>query len=42
MTQAVIEAARWFEIVLYDHIVIGRGGHVSMKEAGGLGFEKSV
>lgn len=41
MTQAVIEAAKWFEIVLYDHIIVSRAGHVSLLATGGP-FEKTL
>ncbi|WP_066963257.1 JAB domain-containing protein [Rhizorhabdus dicambivorans] len=35
-TRAVAEAARLFDIVLHDHIVIGRGGYRSLREEGYL------
>jgi DNA repair protein RadC len=41
ITQAVIEAAKFFDIVLHDHIIVGRAGHISLRATGGL-FEKSV
>jgi DNA repair protein RadC len=40
ITQAVIEAAKWFEIVLHDHIIVSRAGHVSLLATGGA-FEKT-
>lgn len=37
LTRAVVEAARLMDIEVLDHLVIGRGEYVSMKERG-LGF----
>ena len=34
MTGQVVEAARALGITVHDHLVIGRGGHVSFREAG--------
>lgn len=35
-TRAVAEAARLFDIILHDHIVIGRSGHCSLRDQGYL------
>lgn len=35
-TRAVVEAARLFDIILHDHIVIGRSGHCSLRDEGYL------
>jgi DNA repair protein RadC len=40
ITRSVIEAARWFDIMVHDHIIIGRAGHVSLRASGGL-FENT-
>ena len=37
MTQNVVEAGKMLNIEVLDHIVVARGGHVSLKERG-LGF----
>ncbi len=34
MTKAVIEAGRHLGLSVHDHVIIGRGGHVSMKAQG--------
>ena len=34
MTKAVIEAGRHLGLAVHDHVIIGRGGHVSMKAWG--------
>jgi DNA repair protein RadC len=34
MTKAVIEAGRHLGLVVHDHVIIGRGGHVSMRAQG--------
>jgi DNA repair protein RadC len=31
MTQAIVDAARPFAIAVHDHIIVGRGGHASLK-----------
>jgi DNA repair protein RadC len=31
MTTAIIAAARPFGISVHDHIIVGRGGHASLK-----------
>jgi DNA repair protein RadC len=36
MTHRVAEAARTLEIVLHDHIIIGRSREVSLRSAGYL------
>jgi len=33
-TRAVADAARLFDIILHDHIVIGRSGHCSLRDEG--------
>ncbi|WP_052730578.1 JAB domain-containing protein, partial [Sphingomonas sp. SRS2] len=35
-TRAVAEAARLFDIILHDHIVVGRSGHCSLRDKGYL------
>ena len=35
-TRAVAEAARLFDIILHDHVVIGRSGHCSLRDQGYL------
>lgn len=35
-TRAVADAARLFDIILHDHIVIGRSGHCSLRDQGYL------
>jgi DNA repair protein RadC len=37
ITRAIIQAGKLLDIDVLDHLVIGRGRHVSMKERG-LGF----
>ena len=34
MTKAVMEAGRHLGLVVHDHVIIGRGGHVSMRAQG--------
>ncbi|WP_439533901.1 RadC family protein [Polymorphobacter sp.] len=34
MTRAIIEAGRHLGLVVHDHVIIGRGGHVSMRAQG--------
>jgi DNA repair protein RadC len=34
MTKAVIEAGRHLNLSVHDHVIIGRGGHVSMRAQG--------
>lgn len=34
ITQRVIEAARLLGIVVHDHVIVGREGHVSLKAKG--------
>ena len=34
MTKAVIEAGRHLGLAVHDHVIIGRGGHVSMRAQG--------
>ena len=34
MTRAVMEAGRHLGLVVHDHVIIGRGGHVSMRAQG--------
>ena len=31
MTQSVIEVAKPFDIVVHDHIIVGKDGHASLK-----------
>ncbi|KAB7645449.1 DNA repair protein RadC [Polymorphobacter fuscus] len=34
MTKAIIEAGRHLALVVHDHVIVGRGGHVSMRAQG--------
>jgi len=34
ITQRVIEASRLLGIVVHDHVIVGREGHVSLKAKG--------
>lgn len=34
MTRAIIEAGRHLGLSVHDHVIIGSGGHVSMRGAG--------
>ncbi len=34
MTVQIIEVAKQLGIVVHDHIILGRDGHLSMKSAG--------
>lgn len=39
VTQQIVEAGRLLDVECLDHLIIGRGGYVSMRERG-LGFNK--
>jgi DNA repair protein RadC len=34
MTKAVIDAGRHLGLSVHDHVIIGRGGHVSLRSQG--------
>jgi len=31
MTRAIVEAARPLGVAVHDHVIVGRGGHASLK-----------
>jgi hypothetical protein len=39
VTQDIIKAAASLHILVHDHLIIGRGGHVSLRDRGLIRFE---